>query len=376
MDDNRKAYGGVDGAQRLPPILTSAVAQGLLAAMQRGAATAIASLDLGLSEESVAVSADAVTIRGVRLPQAALADAAATAEKCFECIDGALHPISVFSEATGWVRTLRPTADAPTTVVAGFPMHRIAGTTPLADTRAKVRALGKPRGRVLDTATGLGYTAIELARTCTEVVTVELDPTALELARRNPWSAALFANPKIQQVIGDVAQHIQSFAAHEFAAVLHDPPTTQLAGDLYSQAFYSELRRILRPGGRLFHYVGDPSRTRTGRATAGVMRRLTAAGFVRVRRAPRAFGVTAIAPAPRRVFVGSPCYLERRRMDQPPKARARRSAHPAFALPVFLAQFELLPHLHRIPPRTPPHRHRQTARPRGQRADARSSRRR
>ena len=306
MDDDRKACGRVDGARRLPPILTSAVAQGLLAAVQRGAATATASLDLGLSEERVAVAADAVSIRGVCLPRAALSDAAAAAEKCFECIDGALRPISVFSELTGWVRSLRPTADAPTTVVAGFPMHRIAGTTPLADTRAKVRALGKPRGRVLDTATGLGYTAIELARTCTEVVTVELDPAALELARRNPWSAALFASPKIEQVIGDVALHIKSFAANEFAAVLHDPPTTQLAGELYSQTFYTELRRILRPGGRLFHYVGDPSSARTGRATAGVMRRLTAAGFERVRRAPRAFGVTALAPASRRAFVGMP----------------------------------------------------------------------
>ena len=300
MDDDRKAYGGVDGAQRLPPILTSAVAEGLLAAMQRGDATVTASLDLGLSEESVAVSADAVSIRGVRLPQAVLSDAAATAEKCFEWIDGALRSISVFSEATGWVRTLRPTPDAPTTVVAGFPMHRIAGTTPLADTRAKVRALGKPRGRVLDTATGLGYTAIELARTCTEVVTVELDPAALELARRNPWSATLFACSKIEQVIDDVAQHIESFADREFAAVLHDPPTTQLAGDLYSQAFYSELRRVLRPGGRLFHYVGDPASARAGRTTAGVMRRLTAAGFVQVRRAERAFGVTAAAPGRRR----------------------------------------------------------------------------
>lgn len=298
--DDRKAWGQVDGARRLPPILTGAVAQGLLAAMQRGAATTSASLDLGISEESVAVGADVVSIRGVCLPRVALLDAAATAEKCFECIDGALRPISVFSEATGWVRSLRPTADAPTTVVAGFPMHRIAGTTPLADTRAKVRALGKPRGRVLDIATGLGYTAIALAKTCTEVVTVELDPAALELARRNPWSAALFASPKIEQVIGDVAQRIKSFAAHEFSVVLHDPPTTQLAGELYSQAFYAELRRVLRPGGRLFHYVGDPASARAGRTTAGVMRRLAAAGFVQVRRAERAFGVTAVAPGRRR----------------------------------------------------------------------------
>ena len=305
-DDWRKVLAGIAGAPRLPPILTSAVARGLLDAMRGGAETTTASLDLGVSEERVAVGADAVCARGVCLPRSALSEAAAAPNKCFEFVADALRPISVFSEATGWVRSLRPTADAPTTVVAGFPMHRIAGTTPLADTEAKVRALGRPRGRVLDTATGLGYTAIALARTCTEVVSVELDPAALELARRNPWSAALFACSRIELLVGDVAQRIASFADGEFAAVLHDPPTTQLSGDLYSQAFYSKLRRVLRPGGRLFHYVGDPASARAARATAGTMRRLAAAGFVRVRRAERAFGVTATAPARRRAFVGMP----------------------------------------------------------------------
>ena len=173
--------------------------------------------------------------------------------------------ISVFSEETGWVRSLHPTADAPTTVVAGFPMHRIAGTTPLADTEAKVRALGRPRGRVLDTATGLGYTAIALARTCTEVVSVELDPAALELARRNPWSAVLFGCSKIELVVSDVVRsasgHSRTASSRRYCTI---PPTAQLSGDLYSQAFYSELRRVLRPGGRLFHYVGDPASARGG----------------------------------------------------------------------------------------------------------------
>ena len=305
VDDWRKMLAGIAGAPGLPPILTSAVAQELLDAMRGGVEATTASLDLGVSEERVAVGADAVCARGVCLPRSALSEAAAAPNKCFEFVD-ALRQISVFSEATGWVRSLHPTADAPTTVVAGFPMHRIAGTTPLADTEAKVRALGRPRGRVLDTATGLGYTAIALARTCTEVVSVELDPAALELARRNPWSAPLFGCSRIELLVGDMAQRIGTFADGEFAAVLHDPPTAQLSGDLYSQAFYSELRRVLRPGGRLFHYVGDPASARAARATAGTMRRLAAAGFVRVRRAERAFGVTAIAPTRRRAVVGMP----------------------------------------------------------------------
>ena len=175
----------------------------------------------------------------MNLSRTTLAEILAAPNQCFEWAAGAWRPLSVFSETTGWVRTLRPTADAPTTVVAGFPMHRIVGTTPLADAQAKVRALGRPRGRVLDTATGLGYTAIELARTASEVVTIELDAAALELAQRNPWSAPLFDTPSIRMLTGDATEAVHAFADREFAAVLHDPPTPQLGGKLY-------FKRLLR----------------------------------------------------------------------------------------------------------------------------------
>jgi predicted methyltransferase len=173
-------------------------------------------------------------------------------------------------------------------------MHRIKDTTPLADTRSKVSALNHPRGKVLDTATGLGYTAIELARTAVEVVTVELDPAAIDLARMNPWSKDLFNARNIRSVIGDVYDVLDTFADGEFAAILHDPPTMQLAGDLYSSAFYRKLRRVLRRDGRLFHYIGDPESSTGARTTRGVMQRLQEAGFRQVKRHPRAFGITAM----------------------------------------------------------------------------------
>ena len=282
------------------PILTSTVAARLLAGIAAGEREVEASLDLGLSTSAVALSEAGATAGGRRMPREALARVAEEPGKCFEATPTGLGPMRVFSEATGWVRTLLPTPDAPTTVVAGFAMHRLRGATPMADTRAKVRALGRPRGRALDTATGLGYTAIALARTCASVVTVEVDPAALALARRNPWSRELFGNAKVRLEVGDVASLVHGFADGEFAAVLHDPPTAQLAGDLYGLAFYRQLRRVLRPGGRLFHYVGDPASRAAARATAGVMRRLRSAGFRAVRRAPEAFGVTAVAARPPR----------------------------------------------------------------------------
>ena len=277
------------------PILTSDQARRLLEALEAGASKAVVSLDLGRSETEVGLCAGGVCIDGAAVMERTLLGVARETSKCFEIANGVASPVVVFSDETGWPRSLVPTGDAPTTLVAGFAMHRIVDTTPLADTRAKIRALGRPRGRALDTATGLGYTAIELARTCTEVVTVERDPGAIALARRNPWSVELFESPNIELIVGDATEVVQTFAAGEFAVVLHDPPAVPLGGELYAGAFYTEWKRILRPGGRLFHYVGDPQSGAGGRAVRGVTRRLAAAGFVDVRIDPRAFGVTARA---------------------------------------------------------------------------------
>jgi hypothetical protein len=66
-----------------------------------------------------------------------------------------------------------------------------------------------------------------------------------------------------------------------------------LAGELYSGECYRHLFRILKPKGRMFHYIGDLE-SRSGRNVArGVLRRLQEAGFRRVVRKPGAFGLVA-----------------------------------------------------------------------------------
>ena len=80
-------------------------------------------------------------------------------------------------------------------LIAGFVMHRIKDIDPMQDTLRKIATISPIGGRVLDTATGLGYTAIEAAKTADEVVTIELDPGAQQIARLNPWSQALFQTP-------------------------------------------------------------------------------------------------------------------------------------------------------------------------------------
>lgn len=172
-------------------------------------------------------------------------------------------------------------------------MHRIKNTNPWADTESKVQAAAPIRGHVLDTATGLGYTAILAARQAEQLTTIELDPAAIEIARQNPWSQELFTNPKINQLIGDAVELLPTLPDREFSVILHDPPTKQFAGELYSLAFYQQLLRVLAPKGRLFHYIGDPSSGLGSSMTAGVIRRLHEAGFTHVTRHPEAFGVTA-----------------------------------------------------------------------------------
>jgi len=254
----------------------------------------LVSLDLGITTLEVAIDE-----QGIELPNGTVATwenveiIAASENSCFRLVEGEPIKIQLFSELTNQLFSLYPTPKAPTMLISGIPMHRIKGTDPLRDTSEKIKTVRPLTGRVLDTATGLGYTAIEAARTAECVVTIDIDPNALEIARYNPWSQDLFANPKITQRVGDSFDLVEAFEDGSFVRVIHDPPVIGLAGHLYSAVFYAELYRVLKRGGRLFHYIGDPD-SRSGRTTTrGVIRRLEDVGFSRVVRRPRAFGVVA-----------------------------------------------------------------------------------
>ncbi len=266
----------------------------LLEARATGAASAEVSPDLNRTTVTVALDAE-----GVRFPDGrwlSWADAetiAASDNACFLLEEDGVRPIRVFSEVTNWVRTLYPTERAPTTLVSGVAMHRIEGVDPYEDTLNKIRAASPVVGRVLDTATGLGYTAIEAARTAEHVVTVEIDPASVEIARLNPWSQALFDNPKIELIIGHAWDVIEEMDEETFTVIIHDPPAFSLSGDLYAGDFYRELHRVLHRRGRHFHYVGDPASKSVQRLQRGVVKRLREAGFQRIVPQPRAFGLVA-----------------------------------------------------------------------------------
>ena len=277
-----------------PVILAFTQATSLLEAREQGDDRAFASLDLGLTTSEVPLHTEGVAFPdGQRLPWDVVEEIAQTKSVCFVVEGDAAAKVQHFSEHFNRVYSLMPTGKAPTLLISGIPMHRIKGIDPHADTMRKIRTIAPLTGRVLDTCTGLGYTATEAAKTSDEVFTIELDPTVLEIARLNPWSRQLFENPRIHRVVGDSFDEIDAFEDEGFSRIIHDPPMFSLAGELYSGEFYRDLYRVLERRGRLFHYVGDLE-SRSGRnVVKGVARRLQEAGFSRVVRRPRAFGVVA-----------------------------------------------------------------------------------
>lgn len=277
-----------------PIVLSHVQTAALLAAHQAGHTAVEVSLDLGLMTVEVGLDADGIALPdGQRLIWQHVEEIAGSERGCFSIEGGELHKIQFFSETSNRLYSLMPTDAAPTMLVSGIPMHRFKGVDPHRDTLLKIKTIAPVVGQVLDTATGLGYTAIEAAKTAEQVTTVEIEPAALEVARSNPWSRRLFDDPRITQIVGDVYDEIETFEDEAFDRIIHDPPAFNLAGDLYAGAFYRELFRVLRRKGRMLHYIGELE-SKSGRTVAkGAVRRLQEAGFSRVVRRPEAFGLVA-----------------------------------------------------------------------------------
>lgn len=263
-----------------------------LEARARRQTSALTSLDLRVTQSEVSLDDEGVLLPdGQRLAWDAIDEIAANETSCYRVANGMATKIQAYSEAFNRYYALYPTRRAPTMLLSGIPMHRIKNVDPWQDTELKMKTIGPVMGDVLDICTGLGYTAIAAARSASRVTTVEVDPTVLDICHANPWSQPLFDNPKIEQRIGDATEVVPELGGDSFSRIFHDPPAFRIAGELYSGEFYRELFRVLKRGGRLYHYIGDLDST-TGRVVAkGVVRRLQEVGFEQVTRRPEAFGL-------------------------------------------------------------------------------------
>jgi len=260
------------------PLLTRPVAEALLAARDAGATAWTGSLDLDRSVTTVALQATTWRWRDVQHPYPGkLKD-----RTIYFRDDDGYAPVARYS---GSLIKLVPTEwGAPTFEIDGIKMLPTAKASPLDDARRKV-ALIEPRGkRVLDTCGGLGY----FAACCLEAGVARIDSfeknaDVLWLRTLNPWSpdpAAPTSGGRLRLEHADVSQAIMQIADASVDALLHDPPRFGIAGELYAQAFYDQLARVLRRGGRLFHYTGSPNKLTSGRdVPREVARRLERSGF-------------------------------------------------------------------------------------------------
>ena len=191
------------------------------------------------------------------------------------------HVLSIFDKH---LYKLRVFNGIPILEIDGLRMHLVKEfRTPLDYSKEIVRKLGIKSGdTVLDTCTGLGYTAIEASKKSARILTFEISASVLELAEWNPWSEKLFSK-KIEIKPGDIAKEIKNLDNNSFSAIIHDPPRFSRAPGLYSKNFYKELYRIAKPGARIFHYVGSVGRGKGRKIAEKVEKKLKQAGFTSIK---------------------------------------------------------------------------------------------
>ena len=260
------------------PLLTRHVVEALLAARDAGADAWTGSLDLGRSTSEATLAPGAWQWRGLHYPYPPKLK-----DRTIYYWDG--EEFAPVSRYAGSLIKLVPTEwGAPTFEIDGIKMLPTSKQSPIEDARRKVALVAPARKEVLDTCGGLGYFAgCCLDAGVARIHSFEKNPDVLWLRTLNPWSPdpdAADTGGRLHLAQGDITQAILQVADGSIDAVLHDPPRFGIAGELYSLAFYQQLARVLRRGGRLFHYTGSPNKLTSGRdVPREVQKRLETAGF-------------------------------------------------------------------------------------------------
>lgn len=272
--------------------LHSENAKQALEAITKGLSSVRLSTDLNLSEQDFSLSNQELVLdEDNLLTVAELKKIVKKTGRIYLCRDGDMEPLE--DRSVGYYK-LAPTSGAPLLEISGVKMHISKGTDPFTSASQMAQQAVSKGDKVLDCCSGLGYAAIAAHRLgASEVLTIELSPEVMGLRAQNPWSKDL-GNEGIVQQQGSSYELILTMPATSFDAVVHDPPRFSLAGELYSEEFYREIYRVLRKGGKLFHYTGNPHVIKTGSSFVdGVIRRLNAAGFKNVEKVEHLMGVRA-----------------------------------------------------------------------------------
>ncbi|MGH8688937.1 MAG: class I SAM-dependent methyltransferase [Burkholderiales bacterium] len=255
------------------PLLTAKVHDALQNALRANQPTAECSLDLDRSTETVEVGPDGWTWRGGRYPYLETCK-----DRTVYYWDGSnFLPAARFTHSL--VKLVPTDWGPPTFEIDGIKMLPTEHVSPWADAEQKV-GLVRPGGKaILDTCGGLGYfAACALQAGAKRVQSFEKNVDVIWLRSLNPWSP--IESDALTLANADITEQIALIPDGSVDAILHDPPRFGTAGELYSQTFYVELHRVLRRGGKMFHYTGSPNKLTTGRdVPAEVATRLRRAGF-------------------------------------------------------------------------------------------------
>jgi predicted methyltransferase len=254
-------------------------------------------LDIGLSWEEVCVEEGRLYTKRLSSP-VLIDEVKPSRDDRVVVIDKQLGVLeAIISSDKGFYKLKATGMDkAPTIEINGIHMHRIVDIDPWTDSLYKVfDARVKEGDIVLDTCMGLGYTSIiSLIRGAQRVFTYEVDENVIEIAGMNPWSRMLM-DERIVINHADVVDEIRDLPANYFDKIIHDPPRlTKDYGDLYSIDFYVQLNRVLKPGGVLYHYTGQPGIHGRANIVGNIGSRLKKAGFRVLKFSEKSLGFIAV----------------------------------------------------------------------------------
>ena len=250
------------------------------------------SFDLGRSYQEAVIKDNSLFIAGQTISLSDLENLKPNFIYSLE--ENSVKKVAFFSEETNLYYKLEPTSSWPTFKISATPMHRHIHISPKKDTETKIKTLAPIKGKVLDTCTGLGYTAILSSRHATRVHTFEKDKNALFIASYNPYSRELFSKKNIVIHKEDVFLGIHPFHSSFFDRIIHDPPTFKRSPMLYSLDFYNELYRVLKKRGILYHYCPFPGKTKERKFYLTIVKLLKRAGFSLVSYNDESSGIRAI----------------------------------------------------------------------------------
>lgn len=263
-----------------------------LEAIAKGLSCVRISTDLNISEQDFSLTDQSLVLdEDNRLSINELKKIVKKTQRIYLCRNGDMEPLE--DRSVGYYK-LVPTTGAPLLEISGVKMHISKGTDPFTSASEMAQQAVRKGDKVLDCCSGLGYAAIAAHRIgASEVLSIELSREVMGLRAQNPWSNDL-NKEGIELCQGNSFELIGTMPATSFDSVIHDPPRFSLAGELYSEEFYRHIFRVLRRGGRLFHYTGNPHVVKKGSSFVdGVIRRLKAVGFKHVEKVEHLMGVRA-----------------------------------------------------------------------------------